>query len=325
MKIKKLVCAALSAVMMCAAMPVVAGNMATDVRFSVNDVEIGGDQKPVIINNVTYLPLRIMFNSVQAKFEWDAENKSITAKKGNTTLKMWVNKQEYRLNGKEKYMDNVPVILNGSTYVPVRLVAESFSLKIDWDAKERMVKVKDSSIKSFSADVPIITTTEATTTTVETTTETTTIDPNMSIVPGVSKKLFSLVISDVSKANTSYTLGSLDKNERLNELGKNRVMKGWEKLAETKEEKDFVNTAKGYYNAIISAYKKMENTANYKGYSDIRALAREYLDKIRMNIATFGNITSTKDINTKRDELSKSYRGIDDDIKYIKDSVEEKK
>jgi hypothetical protein len=321
--IKSIVCTALSAAMLIAAVPFSGAFSAAEeeadssVKLVINDNLIGGDQQPVIINNLTYLPLRIMFNSIQAKFTWDGENKSITATKGNNTLKMWVNKQEYLLNGKEKTMASVPVILDGSTYVPVRLVTESFGIGINWDAKTRTVKITDKSITQLSADIPVIT--SETTTVTETTTETTTLDPNMSSIPGVSKKVFNKMISEVNQSANSYSLGSLDKNERFKDFTKKKMFESWEKLATTDEETKFIRAIEGYYNSMITAYKAVESTYNQGDtVSACRSLARDYLTEIRKAISTFGNITSMQDITTKQSELSASYKDMSSDVRKLR-------
>jgi hypothetical protein len=320
--IKSIICTALSASMLIAAVPFSSAFTAAEeadssVKLVINDNLIGGDQQPVIINNLTYLPLRIMFNSIQANFTWDGENKSITATKGNNTLKMWVNKQEYLLNDTEKTMASVPVILNGSTYVPVRLVTDSFGIGISWDGQTRTVKITDNSITQLPADIPVIT--SETTTVTESTTETTTLDPNMSSIPGVSKKLFNKMISEVNQSANSYSLGSLDKNERFKDFTKKKQFESWEKLATTDEETNFIRAIEGYYNSMISAYRAVESTYNQGDtVSACRSLARDYLTKIRKSISTFGNITSMQDISTKQSELSESYKDMSSDVSKLR-------
>ncbi|MGC8758186.1 MAG: copper amine oxidase N-terminal domain-containing protein, partial [Caldisericaceae bacterium] len=56
------------------------------------------------------------------------------------TLVVGVN--QYILNGVQETMDSPAVIVNSRTFVPIRLVAETFGADVGWDAATKTVSIK---------------------------------------------------------------------------------------------------------------------------------------------------------------------------------------
>ncbi|PKU51454.1 MULTISPECIES: copper amine oxidase N-terminal domain-containing protein [Lysinibacillus] len=93
------------------------------------------------INGRTMLPMRNIFESLDATVAWDSSTQTITASKGNTTIQLKVNSYKAIVNGKETFLDNPPTIMNSTTMVPVRFVSESLKLPVEWDSTLRVVNI----------------------------------------------------------------------------------------------------------------------------------------------------------------------------------------
>ncbi len=60
-----------------------------------------------------------------------------------TTIKMQIGSQKYTVGNVEKEMDVIPKLINGTTLVPVRFIAEALNYKVDWDKQSQSVIIND--------------------------------------------------------------------------------------------------------------------------------------------------------------------------------------
>lgn len=105
----------------------------TGVTVTLNGKKIIFDQQPIIVDGRTLVPLRAIFEELGATVDWDGNTQTVTSTKGEVTISMTIGKAEMYKNGKLITLDVVPQIVNGRTLVPVRAIAESFNIKVDWD------------------------------------------------------------------------------------------------------------------------------------------------------------------------------------------------
>lgn len=99
------------------------------------------DVPPMIINDRTMVPLRAIFEALGAEVDWNGDTRTITGKKGDTTITMQIDNLTMTKNGVESALDTPPQIVNDRTLVPVRAIAESFDCKVDWDGATRTVTI----------------------------------------------------------------------------------------------------------------------------------------------------------------------------------------
>lgn len=98
------------------------------------------------VNNRTYLPLRTLFEYYDASVDWDQATKTITAKRcDGTVITMKVGSKNVTVKElgetKNYAMDVVPLIEKGTTYVPVRFVAENLLCDVEWNNDEKAVYI----------------------------------------------------------------------------------------------------------------------------------------------------------------------------------------
>ena len=104
------------------------------------------DVQPQIINDRTMVPMRVIFEALGAKVDWNDKTKTITATKDGLVVKTTIGDKNIYVNGVKKTMDVAPVIVNGRTLVPVRFVSEALGCDVEWNPKARTVYI-------YSADL----------------------------------------------------------------------------------------------------------------------------------------------------------------------------
>ena len=87
------------------------------------------------------VPMRGVFEALNAEIQWDANTKTVTAKKGDTVIKMTAGLPLMEKNGKKQALDARVKIENGVTMVPLRAVSESFDCSVKWDDASKTVSI----------------------------------------------------------------------------------------------------------------------------------------------------------------------------------------
>jgi hypothetical protein len=83
------------------------------------------------------VPMRGVFEALNAKVEWDNATRTVTATKGDTTIKLTIGNKYAYVNGQKVALATEAIIVNGSTMVPLRFVAESLGAKVEWNNATR--------------------------------------------------------------------------------------------------------------------------------------------------------------------------------------------
>ena len=100
--------------------------------------------KPVIIESRTLVPIRAIIETFGGTVGWSLTDKKVTISFNGNILELTINKPTAYLNGFEMPIDPnnnkvVPQIIGGRTMVPLRFVAESFGIGVDYDSKTKQI------------------------------------------------------------------------------------------------------------------------------------------------------------------------------------------
>ena len=111
------------------------------IKVHVDGKALSFDVPPQIINDRTMLPLRAIFEALNAQIEWDDAAKTVTSTKNGTVVKLTIGNPVATVNGQEITLDSPGVIVDERTLVPVRFVAEAFGAKVWWEPEVTAVHV----------------------------------------------------------------------------------------------------------------------------------------------------------------------------------------
>ncbi len=134
---KKLLLGMLAALMLC--VPAFAH---PPITVFVDDVEVNFDQKPIIKDDRTLVPMRRIFEALDAEVFWDEPSQSVTAVHGTDVILFRIGEAGLYKNGRLTYTMPVPAqIINDRTLVPLRAIAESLGCNVGWDGIEYIVDI----------------------------------------------------------------------------------------------------------------------------------------------------------------------------------------
>ena len=112
------------------------------ITVFVDRVQVNFDQQPVIQNDRTLVPMRRIFEALDAEVYWDEPTQSVTAVSGKDVILFQIGKTALFKNGQLAYTMPVPAqIINDRTLVPLRAVAESFGCDVAWDGIDYVVDI----------------------------------------------------------------------------------------------------------------------------------------------------------------------------------------
>ena len=109
-----------------------------------NGTPITFEQPPVIVEERTLVPLRAIFEAMNAKVDWNGDTKTVTATRGDTTVSLTINDKIIYKNGKKSAELDVPAQLVGDyTMIPVRAIAEAFGSDVQWIQDTKTVVITE--------------------------------------------------------------------------------------------------------------------------------------------------------------------------------------
>jgi len=119
------------------------GNASMSVNGVQQLIDVQGT-KPVIVAGRTLVPICAVIEAFGGSAAWEASTRKATVTLGKDSLDLWIDKPQASLNGTALAIDSanaavVPVITNGRTMLPLRFVAESLGIDVEYDATSKMI------------------------------------------------------------------------------------------------------------------------------------------------------------------------------------------
>ena len=112
------------------------------ITVYVDGEKLNFDQPPIIKEDRTLVPMRKIFEALDAQVFWDEPSQSVMAVKGTDVFLLHIGKAELYKNGKVVYTMSVPAqIVNDRTLVPLRAVSESLGCEVVWDGIDYVIDI----------------------------------------------------------------------------------------------------------------------------------------------------------------------------------------
>lgn len=114
-----------------------------EITVFVNGDKVKFDQKPFIENSRTLVPMRAIFEALDAEVIWNGEGRTITVTKGKSSIFLKVDSNKMLVNGKEKTIDVPAKIVGNRTLVPLRAISEALNSDVEWYPDSKTILIND--------------------------------------------------------------------------------------------------------------------------------------------------------------------------------------
>ncbi len=112
-----------------------------DITVNVNSLELNFQSPPFILRGTTMVPMREIFEALDADLTWSKEDRSILARKDQDQIYLKIDSPKARVNTREILLDPRPMIRDNKTFVPLRFVSESLGAEVKWDGGKRTIDI----------------------------------------------------------------------------------------------------------------------------------------------------------------------------------------
>ncbi|WP_028547354.1 copper amine oxidase N-terminal domain-containing protein [Paenibacillus sp. UNC451MF] len=113
------------------------------INLFMDDYSYDESTKPYISHDVTMVPVRFVVEQLESDVAWDAATKQVTITDpvSGAIIKLNVGSKQASVNGTIKSLETEAELTNGTTFVPVRFIAESMGAKVEWNQELKMVTI----------------------------------------------------------------------------------------------------------------------------------------------------------------------------------------
>lgn len=123
----------------------------TKIIVTIDGKTIPFSSEPILKNNSVLVPMRQIFEALDAQVDWIASTKSILAKKGNVSIELKIGSKVAYKNGVSIQLVAAPQVFNGVTYVPPKFIAESLGCLVEWSKNTNTLAITTQSETSIDS------------------------------------------------------------------------------------------------------------------------------------------------------------------------------
>ena len=115
---------------------------AQQITVKINDqkVEFLGTQ-PKMRGDRVLVPLRGVFEQMGATVQWNKENQSVYAQKGNKSVRLRIGANTARVDDHNVDLDVPAQMIGGRTMVPIRFISETLGAQVGWNDNAELVSI----------------------------------------------------------------------------------------------------------------------------------------------------------------------------------------
>lgn len=115
-----------------------------DITLVINGKITESDVKPMIINNRTMVPVRVIMESLGASVEWNDLMRQVVVMSNGKIMIFTINSPKVYVGSTSVTLDSPPVIVNDRTLVPIRFISENLGYEVFWNDETRTVVISGS-------------------------------------------------------------------------------------------------------------------------------------------------------------------------------------
>ena len=101
---------------------------------------------PVILNNCTYVPVREVYEQMQASVEWFDATKTVNIYYKGDVIALKMDSMQITKNGVVSQMPAPMKIINNKAMIPIRATAELLGFLVEWDDVNKIASISDTAL-----------------------------------------------------------------------------------------------------------------------------------------------------------------------------------
>lgn len=121
--------------------PILSYAETSNISVYIDNKRVSFQTNPYMENDRVMVPMRKIFEELGAAVTWDDDAQSVSAVKGQTTAILAIGLNIMYINGEPTTLDNPPVLIYDTTYVPLRAVSESLGCIVEWENDKNRVNI----------------------------------------------------------------------------------------------------------------------------------------------------------------------------------------
>ncbi|MCL2837704.1 MAG: copper amine oxidase N-terminal domain-containing protein [Oscillospiraceae bacterium] len=124
-----------------------------EIGVTFNGTPIEFDVQPIIVNNRTMVPFRVIFEALEMEVDWNETRRTASGRvnrDGGLRVELTIDSNIALVNGRPVQLDSPAIIHNDRTMVPLRFIAEATGANVAWDEDSRTVRITDENYVDIS-------------------------------------------------------------------------------------------------------------------------------------------------------------------------------
>jgi len=97
------------------------------------------DVAPTIIDGVTLVPLRAIFEALDINVGWDEATQTVMCTKDSTIIVLQIDNENAFINGEKHLLDVPAKLINSRTLVPIGFIEAATGANVNWDEQTNTV------------------------------------------------------------------------------------------------------------------------------------------------------------------------------------------
>jgi len=115
---------------------------ASGISIMIDGKTTNFSNKPFISENRVFVPMRDLFESIGANVSWNEETNCATATLGSNTISFEIGSNIVTENGAMHISDTACQLVNGKTFVPLRVILELLDFTVKWYDGDNKVEIE---------------------------------------------------------------------------------------------------------------------------------------------------------------------------------------
>ncbi|HUC92241.1 MAG TPA: stalk domain-containing protein [Paenibacillus sp.] len=111
------------------------------IRVYVDGKQLAFKPAPVERNGTILVPMRPIFDALEAPVAWQQQTKTVFARKGSRTIALKLGSKQAVVSGKAVKLSAPPQVIGGATMVPLRFVSEALDADTVWESTTKSVRI----------------------------------------------------------------------------------------------------------------------------------------------------------------------------------------